>query len=107
MFSQYMMQDYDISYYAAFSGCSTDANASFETVARLCDAVKKHNKHTVIELENSNQSITSALDSALGNMDITAVVMDSCQTVSKNKLEEFDYIDVMKKNLEAMSKALE
>lgn len=103
----YMMQDYDISHYAAFSGCSTDSDASFETVAKLCDAIKNQNKHTVIELENSSQSITSALDSALGNMDITAVVMDSCQTVSKNELEEFDYIDVMKKNLEAMSKALE
>ena len=103
----YMMQDYEISYYAAFSGCSTDADASFETVAKLCDAIERHDKHTVIELENSNQSITSALDSALKNIDITAVVMDSCQTVGKNELEEFDYIEVMTKNLEAMSKALE
>ncbi len=103
----YMMQDYGISYYAAFSGCSTDADASFETVAKLCDAIEKHNKHTVIELENSSQSITPALNNALKDTDVVAVVMDSCQTVSKSELDGFDYIRVMERNLESISKAFE
>lgn len=103
----YMMQDYGISYYAAFPGCSTDADASFETVTKLCEAVEVHKKQTVIELENSNSSITSAIKAALPDAGITAVVMDSCQSVNGARLDTFDYIRVMEQNLEAMSKALE
>ena len=102
----YMMKDYKITCYAAFPGCSSDSEASFETVAQLSEMVKKHNKKTVLVLENSNQAVANAINNALDGISVDKAVMDSCQTINQGSAGKSDYIEIMKKNLEALESAL-
>jgi zinc transport system substrate-binding protein len=103
----YTLKDYKIKYYAAFRGCTSDSDASFETVARLVEAVRNERKRTVLVLENSNQAIVKAINSSLEAPGVSTVIMNSCQTVNVTETKEFDYIEVMRKNLESLKIALE
>lgn len=100
----YMMRDYGILCYTAFPGCSSDAEASFETVAQLCEAVKAHKKETVLVLEGSNATVADAINQGLGDTKVSTRIMDSCQIVAD--IDSFDYTEVMQKNLDSLRAAL-
>ncbi len=100
----YMMRDYGIDCFSAFDGCSSDTNASFETIANLSEQVKKYNKDTVLVLENSAESVAAPLKSALQGQSLDFAVMNSCQSIRGNS--DAGYIDIMKLNLESLKKAL-
>ncbi len=102
----YLMNDYNITCFSAFGGCSSDTNASFDTIAHLSETVKKYNKETVLVLENSAESVAVPLKSALGDRTINTAVMNSCQTISADKVEDARYIDIMTQNLESLKMAL-
>lgn len=102
----YMMKDYGITAFSAFPGCSSDMDASFETVASLFEKVKAYEKNTVLVLENSNETVADAINAALDEQKVSVAVMDSCQTIGNKKLDEVDYLNVMKGNLEALKRAL-
>lgn len=116
----YMTNDYGLECYAAFSGCSADTNASFETVASLAESVKDLDKETVLVLENSDREIADAVISATGKLDVKIAVMNSCQSIvlqsnaeaehKKLKGEDLadgaDYIEIMTENLVSLKEAL-
>lgn len=62
----YMMKDYGIEYFAAFPNCEAEAEASFETVVDLANALKEHELRSVVILENSSDQIASSVISAAG-----------------------------------------
>ena len=100
----YMMFDYGINCISAFDSCSSDADASFDTIAHLAEAVKKYDKDTVLVLENSAESVAEPLKSALTDREINTAVMNSCQTIST--AESTSYIDIMTQNLKSFKAAL-
>lgn len=102
----YMMRDYNITCYSAFSSCSTDASASFEVVIDLAKKVEDFNKDTLIVLENSDKAVAKAISDAAIGKAREFVVMDSCQSVSSKDATEFNYIETMTKNLETLEAAL-
>ena len=101
----YMMRDYNLTCYSAFSSCSTDASASFEVVIDLAKKVQDCNKDTLIVLENSDKAVAKAISDAAGKA-MEFVVMDSCQSVSSKDAAEFDYVETMRKNLDTLEEAL-
>ncbi len=101
----YMMRDYDITCYSAFSSCSTDVSASFEVVIDLAKKVEDCNKDTLIVLENSDRAVAKAISDAAGKV-MEFVVMDSCQSVSSKDAAQFDYVETMTKNLGTLEAAL-
>ena len=104
----YLTNDYDISYEAAFSGCSTEQDASFEVIAKLTQTVEKLQKSAVVVLEKSNSSVVKTVKENSKSRDIDVVVMNSCQTIDKADIEAgAGYIEIMEENLEALKKALE
>ncbi len=104
----YMTKDYGISYVAAFSGCSTDQDASFEVIAKITQTVEELEKKAVVVLEKSNSSVAKTVKENSKNRDIDIVVMNSCQIIDKMQIEAgVGYIEIMKENLEALKKALE
>ena len=104
---RYMMEDYDLQYFAAFPGCSADSEASFETIVFLADKCDKLNLPAVIELENSTGSIAKAVaENAKGSPKV--LTMNSMQSVKKADIEGgATYLSIMEGNLETVKEALD
>jgi zinc transport system substrate-binding protein len=100
----YLMHDYAIPYKAAFSGCSTEVNASFETQVGLINAVKNYNLKYVITIEGSNKALAEAIANETG---CEILELDSMQSVTRSDIEAgADYIEIMTHNLEIIKEAL-
>ena len=117
----YLTKDYGVESVAAFPGCSTDTDASFETVVRLSEKVKELDKKTILVLENSDCTVANAVIGASGNQNIQIAVMNSCQSIApklvkdaeskriqgKDLADGADYIAIMEENLKAFREALD
>lgn len=103
----YMMKDYGIEYYAAFSGCSSESEASFETVAFLAGKLDELELPAVLVVEGSTQNLANTIIDSTNKKDYQILVMDSLQTVSKEDLSNgITYLSVMENNLEVLKQAL-
>lgn len=100
----YMMDDYDIKYFAAFPGCSSDTEASFETIARLSEKVKELKKETLIVIEKSKQNIAETIIQNSDGVAKNTVLMNSFQSVDLKN--DGGYIEIMRENLASLKKAL-
>ncbi|MBE5947403.1 MAG: zinc ABC transporter substrate-binding protein [Lachnospiraceae bacterium] len=103
----YLADDYGIEYYAAFPGCSAESEAGFETIAFLAEKVKEHKIPVVFQIETSNGSLVKTVIGASGIDDVKPGVLDSMQSVSKDKIEDgYSYIFTMQNNFVALKEAL-
>lgn len=101
---RYLTHAYGWDYYAAFSGCSSDTDASAATLSFLIQKVRDENIQTVFYLENSSQKISDAVCKATG---AKAVMLQSCNNVSKADFQSRKhYQDFMRENLAAIREAL-
>ncbi|WRS27762.1 metal ABC transporter substrate-binding protein [Oscillospiraceae bacterium MB08-C2-2] len=101
---RYFVDTYGLDYSAAFSGCSTQTDASAATVAFLIDRVKSENIPVVLHIELSNQKIADTVCEATG---AKKLLFHSCHNVTKEDLEAGDgYLSLMTKNLDALKEAL-
>lgn len=103
---RYMADDYSISYYAAFVGCSAETEASFETIAFLANKVSELGLNHVMTLEGSDGKIAQTIISTAGsNADILS--MDSMQSCTMKDVKAgATYLSIMEKNLEVLTQAL-
>lgn len=100
----YLVADYGLCYYAAFSGCSSEANASFETHVKLTEAVNKNGLAAVIIIETSDGELADAIRRETGCEIIT---LNSLQSVGRKGISDgVTYIETMRKNLTELKKAL-
>lgn len=101
---RYLIEDYSLEYHAAFSGCSSESEASFQTMAFLIDKTKELALPVVITIEGSDGSIAEMICKETG---VKAVTLDSCQSVLAADIENgTSYINIMKNNLEILKEAL-
>ncbi|AOH42881.1 hypothetical protein BEQ56_04965 [Anaerolineaceae bacterium oral taxon 439] len=101
---RYLADAYGLNYFAAFTGCSTDTEASAGTIAFLIDEVKEHQIPIVFYIEFSNQKIANAIAEATG---AKTREIHSAHNVSKQDFESgVTYYDLMKKNLIVLKEAL-
>ena len=104
---RYLVDDYDLEYYAAFIGCSAETEASFETITFLANKVDELGLSSILVLENSNQRIAETIKQNTNDKNQEILVMDSLQSITKDELEgDTTYYSVMEKNLEVLKKAL-
>ena len=96
----YLVRDYGLEYYAAFSGCSAETEASFETVVFLADKLKEFGLDCVIRLETSDGKLARTVIDTAEKTDAQVLVMDSMQS------GETDYMKAMEKNLDVLREAL-
>lgn len=100
----YLMHDYAIPYKAAFSGCSTEVNASFETQISLIDAVKNKKLKYVVTIEGNNKSLAQTISNETG---CQILELNSMQSITRSDIEKgADYIEIMTQNLEIIREAL-
>ena len=104
---RYLVEDYDLNYYAAFVGCSAETNASTKTMTFLTNKVNELGLKVILKLENSNGNIAEGIkrDSAAKNQEI--LVMDSLQSATKKEYSNGrNYLSVMESNLAVLRRAL-
>lgn len=105
---RYLTDDYGLSYYAAFVGCSAETEASFETITFLANKVDELSLHAVMAIEGADHRIAETVVANTKNKDQQILIMDSMQSVtSKDVSDGTTYLKIMEDNLSALEKALE
>ena len=101
------MEDYDLSYFAAFSGCSAETEASFETISFLSRKCDELGLPVVLTIDGSDQKIAQTIIKNTASKGQSVLVLDSMQAVSAKDIREgVTYLSVMEKNLETLKEAL-
>lgn len=101
---RYFADDYGLEYFAAFTGCSTETEASAATIAFLIDKVKDEHIPVVFYIEMSNEKIADTLCEDTG---AEKRLMHSCHNVSKQEMEAgASYLSLMTQNIEVLREAL-
>lgn len=99
----YLAHDYDVSYHAAFSGCSSETGASFEVVLSLIDRVRENKSAVIFDTDNSGSDVAKRVAQECKAKIST---LYSCQSVTAAQLESgASYIYFMEKNLETLMEA--
>lgn len=100
----YFAKEYGLTYYAAFHGCSADAEASAATLSFLVDKVRTDRIPVVFSIELSNGRIADVISEETG---AEPLVFNTCHNLTKTEFEQgATYVDLMRKNLEVLQKAL-
>ncbi len=101
---RYLTKEYNLSYSAAFPGCSSESEAGAQTVAFLIDKVKEEEIPTVFYLEFSTHKIA---DTIVENTDAKAELLHSCHNLSKTDMENnVTYLELMNRNCDLIREAL-
>lgn len=104
---RYLMDDYGITYYAAFAGCSAETEASFKTVAFLAGKTDEHKLKAVLTLDGSDQAIAKAVINATGPRDQQLLTLNAMQSIGAQDIANgITYLDIMQDNLAVMRQAL-
>ena len=104
---RYLTDDYELTYYAAFTGCSAETDASFETITFLAGKLDELKLPVVFTIENSDQKIAKAVIENTKTKDQKILSLNSMQSVTKKEVEEgTTYLSIMENNLEILKEAL-
>lgn len=101
---RYFADAYDLKYYAAFPGCSTQTGASAETIAFLIEKVKEDKIPVVFHMELSSEAMCNTICSETG---AKKAQLNAVHNVSKIDFEKgVGYLDLMEENIEVLNEAL-
>ena len=104
---RYLVDDYGLSYYAAFAGCSAESEASFETVSFLAKKVDELKLPCVLTIEGAQHKIAETVVKNTTEKDQKILTMDSMQsTTSEDVANGTTYLSVMENNLSVLKEAL-
>ncbi|MCR5217956.1 metal ABC transporter substrate-binding protein [Treponema sp.] len=104
---RYMVEDYNLKYYAAFIGCSAETEASFETVVFLANKVDELGLNVVLTIEGKNHKIAETVVSSTKKKNQKILTLDSLQSSTRASGQAGnDYISVMRSNLDVLKEAL-
>ena len=103
----YLAKDYGLQCWAAFSGCSAESEASFETVNFLVSKVDELSLPCVMKIENSNTRLAETIISSSKAKNAKILELNSLQSVTARQVTEgVTYLGVMEQNLEVLKEAL-
>ena len=109
---RYLVDDYGLNYFAAFSGCAAaNSAASLDTIVRLADKLIEHSLNTILIIEGSDGSIArSVIQTAKDKgytVQVETKVLDSLQASTLNEYSAGrTYLAVMESNLNVLKAAL-
>ncbi|MBR1815375.1 MAG: zinc ABC transporter substrate-binding protein [Lachnospiraceae bacterium] len=104
---RYMVDDYGLNYYAAFSGCSAETEASFETIVFLSDKLDELGLDYIFVIENSNEDIAKTIIENTKSKNQQILKINSMQGVTAKDVEEgVTYLSIMDNNLNVLKEAL-
>lgn len=104
---RYLTDDYGIAYYAAFPGCSTETEASFETVIFLAEKADELGLDVILTIEGSDRRIAEAIAQNTKEKNQSILTLDSMQSVTAEAAESgTTYLSIARENLDVLKKAL-
>ncbi|MBR3202409.1 MAG: zinc ABC transporter substrate-binding protein, partial [Solobacterium sp.] len=104
---RYLVDDYDLNYYAAFAGCSAETEASFETILFLAGKLDELKIPHILKIEGSDGKIAATIveNTKTGGQDI--LTLNSMQGITSGDIQNgSSYLQIMKNNLEVLKQAL-
>jgi zinc transport system substrate-binding protein len=102
--ARYFTEEFGLSYFAAFPGCSTDTEPSAATVSFIINKVKQEKIPAVFYIELSNQKMADTVCEATG---AKKLLFHCCHNLSKDDFNAgATYLSVMKHNVETLKEAL-
>jgi zinc transport system substrate-binding protein len=102
---RYLIEDYHLQYYAAFSGCSAETEASFETVVFLANKVDELELPVILQLEDSDGTLANTVRNNTSSKNQKIMSMNSMQSLQAS--DSLHYLDIMKNNLDVLKQALQ
>lgn len=103
---RYLAEDYGLTYYAAFPGCSAETEASFETIVFLSEKVESLHLSCVLVTEGSNSSLAKTILENAGS-DGKILTLQSLQAVSQKEIDTgVTYLSKMQENYDVLKQAL-
>ncbi|MBP3856800.1 MAG: zinc ABC transporter substrate-binding protein [Ruminiclostridium sp.] len=104
---RYFVDDYGLDYFAAFSGCSAETEASFETVIFLTQKMDELGCKTIYTIENSDKSIAQTIIGSTQAKDQTVAELNSLQSVSRADIDAgATYLSLMRGNYDVLAGTL-
>ncbi len=104
---RYLTNEYGIKYYAAFVGCSSETEASFETVKFLSNKLDELKLSSVVVVDGSTQNVAKTIIESSVNKDQNIVILDSIQAVSMDRIKTGDtYLNIMESNYNVLAEIL-
>ncbi|MDO4380110.1 MAG: metal ABC transporter substrate-binding protein [Clostridia bacterium] len=101
---RYLADDYSLECFAAFSGCSAETQASFETIKFLVEKVKEKDLPFVLKIDGSDGSVAETIAS---QSKAEVRTLNSCQSVSEDDIENgTNYLSIMTDNLSVLREVL-
>lgn len=101
---RYFTDQYNLTYYAAFPGCSEQTEASAKTISFLINKVKTDDIPVIFHIELSSGKIAETISKETG---AKVLEFNSAHNISQ---KDFDsgktYVDIMKDNIEVLKEAL-
>ena len=103
---RYLIEDYNLKYYAAFSGCSSETEASFATIEYLSTKLKEEKFKYILVIENKNHKIPETIIKTSKEKNVKTLTLNSMQSITKKEMKDKDYLSIMEENLKVIEKAL-
>ena len=99
---RYFADEFGLKYAAAFSGCSEQTEASAKTISFLINKVKQDKVKKIYKIELSNGKIAETVSKDTG---VEVLELHSAHNVTAEDFSKgVTYVDLMKRNLAALSK---
>ena len=100
---RYLAEDYGLTCYAAFPGCSAETEASFATVVFLATKCDELDLPCVMTIEGGDQALARTIARSTASGERKILTLDSMQGAAA---PDKTYLDVMKSNLGVLEDAL-
>ena len=104
----YLTEDYGLTPFAAFPGCSAETEVNFETVIFLASKIDQLGLHTILVTENADQALAQTIVRNTAEKNQQILVLDTMQAMTAAGIRNgTDYFSVMEHNLEVLREALQ
>ncbi len=104
---RYLADDYGLDCFAAFSGCSAETEASFETVTFLARKIDELKLPAIMTIEGTDHKIAETIIQNTTSKNQKVLPLDSMQsTTSRDVKNGSTYLSIMERNLAVLKEAL-
>ena len=102
----YLAKDYGITTYAAFNGCSTETNASFNTIVTLAKYADELGIKHIMTIEGSDKKLAKAVIENTTDKNQDILTLNSLQSVSQSDIDKgLTYYGAMEENLKVLAQS--
>jgi zinc transport system substrate-binding protein len=103
----YLIDDYGLNHYAAFSGCFAASEISMSTIVTLSRKLDDYDLNYIMVTETGNHEIAQTIINATKDKDHGILVLNGMKGVTSGDIQSgVTYLSIMKANLEVLREAL-